>query len=255
MAEATIAAADRPAWIDLSTSDQPASQEFYARVFGWTYEVSPDPQYGGYAIARTGDQDVAGIGVAQSPDQPTAWSVYIGTPDADDLCRRVAAAGGTVIASAFDVGDAGRMAVFQDPAGAFISGWQPRTMEGFGTAVANTFGWAELNARGIDAAIPFYRTVFGWTQRTTPMPDSPPYTEFLLDGASVAGGMEMSPMVPAEVPSYWMVYFAVADVDASFAAVLAAGGREMLAPTDFAGGRFAVVGDPQGAAFGLMKMA
>jgi len=34
-----------------------------------------------------------------------------------------------------------------------------------------------------------------------------------------------------------------------------AGAREMLAPQDFAGGRFAILGDPQGATFGLLKMA
>ena len=37
----------------------------------------------------------------------------------------------------------------------------------------------------------------------------PPYTEFELGGKSVAGGTEMNPMVPAEVPSYWLVYFDV----------------------------------------------
>ena len=80
------------------------------------------------------------------------------------------------------------------------------------------------------------------------------YTEFLLDGQSIAGGTEMNPMVPAEVPSYWLAYFTVQDVDRAFAAATAAGGREMLSPQDFPGGRFAIVADPQGAAFGLLKM-
>ena len=61
-------------------------------------------------------------------------------------------------------------------------------------------------------------------------------------------------MVPAEVPSYWMVYFAVDDVDGSFRKAIEAGGREMLAPQDFPGGRFAILADPQGAVFGLLKM-
>jgi predicted enzyme related to lactoylglutathione lyase len=83
----------------------------------------------------------------------------------------------------------------------------------------------------------------------------PPYTEFLLGGERIAGGMEMNPMVPAEVPSYWMVYFTVTDVDASLRKAIEAGATEMLAPMDFPGGRFAIVSDPQGAAFGLLKMA
>jgi hypothetical protein len=67
--------------------------------------------------------------------------------------------------------------------------------------------------------------------------------------------MDMNPMVPAQVPSYWMIYFAVDDVDASFRKAIAAGAQEMLAPQDFSGGRFAILGDPQGASFGLLKMA
>ena len=57
----------------------------------------------------------------------------------------------------FDVGDQGRMAVFQDPAGAFISAWQGTRMGGFQTNAPNSFSWAELNARGVEKALPFYR--------------------------------------------------------------------------------------------------
>ena len=60
----------------------------------------------------------------------------------------------------------------------------------------------------------------------------PPYTMFQLAGTDVAGGMEMSPMVPADVPSNWMVYFGVDDIDASYSTALEAGGREMLPPQD-----------------------
>jgi predicted enzyme related to lactoylglutathione lyase len=51
-----------------------------------------------------------------------------------------------------------------------------------------------------------------------------------------------------------MAYFTVEDVDAAFRTATDAGGREMLAPQDFPGGRFAIVNDPQGAAFGLLGM-
>jgi predicted enzyme related to lactoylglutathione lyase len=120
----------------------------------------------------------------------------------------------------------------------------------------NTFGWAELSARGVDKAIPFYQKVFGWTPKTSPTgPDQPPYTEFQLGGESIAGGQEMQSMVPAQVPSYWLVYFAVPDVDKSFKAATQAGARELIAPMEFPGGRFAILTDPQGASFGLLKMA
>jgi uncharacterized protein len=254
MADATTAVANKPAWIDLGTKDPAAAREFYSKVFGWDVEVNPDPQYGGYGLAKIGGQDVAGIGGTQSPDQPSAWSVYIGTANIETLGKDVEAAGGKVVAPAFDVGDQGKMAVYQDPVGAFISAWQPTRMGGFQTQGANAFGWAELNARGLEKALPFYQKVFGWSLKRTDDPVQP-YTEFLADGESIAGALEMNPMVPVETPSYWMAYFNVDDVDRTFKKAIDAGASEMMAPQDFPGGRFAIVGDPQGAFFGLMQLA
>ncbi len=253
MAGTQTMVANEPVWVDLSTSDAAAARGFYAKVFGWDVEVTTDPQYGGYAMARVGGEDAAGIGPAQ-PGAPTAWSVYIGTDDAEALGQKVTAAGGRVIVGSMQVGDAGRMAVFQDPAGAFISAWQPGTMDSVRSAGPGTFGWAELSARGLERDIPFYEQVFGWTHRTSDMGGGRSYTEFLLDGRSIAGAMEMPEMVPAEVPGYWLAYFNVEDVDATFQAAKAAGARELTPPMDFAGGRFAVLSDPQGAAFGILKM-
>lgn len=251
MADTTIPVVGKPVWIDLASSDPAASRAFYARVFGWTVEVNPDPQYGGYALARIDGRDVAGIGGTQAPGAPTAWSIYIGTAEADSLTEKVRAAGGTVVMPPFEIGDQGRMAVFQDPSGAFICAWQASAMGGFAAGGPNTFTWAELSARGMDRALPFYAAVFGWSANERANPGGPPYTMFQLEGEDVAGGMEMSPMVPAEVPSNWMVYFGVDDVDAAFKTALEAGAREMMPPTPFPGGKFAVVGDPQGAVFGL----
>ena len=256
MAETRTSIANKPAWVDLSTSDPAAAHAFYSKLFGWDIEVSTDPQYGGYAMAKSGGHDVAGIGPKQSAEAPSAWSVYIGTTDAEELTKKVQTAGGTVIAPPFDVGDQGRMAVFQDPAGAFISAWQPAEMGEFHAGGTNQFGWAELWIRGIEKAQPFYEQVFGWTAKTSPTSEgAPPYTEFQLGGHSVAGGMEMDATVPAEVPTHWLVYFNVEDVDGAFKTAMEAGGHELMAPMDFPGGRFAVLHDAQGAVFGLLKMS
>ncbi len=247
------AAIAKPAWVDLASANPAKAGAFYSDLLGWKV-ADPDPAYGGYVMATVGGKDVAGIGPKQMAEQPTVWSVYIGTSDADALSARITAAGGTVVAPPFAVGEQGRMAVFQDPAGAYISAWQPKAMAGFQTGVPGAFVWAELSSRGIDKAIPFYTGVFGWTTHVTDMPDGSHYTEFHAGDESIAGGMAMNPMVPAEVPSYWLVYFAVEDVDAKYARTLALGGHEMLGPTDFPGGRFAIVSDPEGAAFGLLRM-
>jgi uncharacterized protein len=256
MAKSTVAVANKPVWVELSTPDVKVSTDFYQKLFGWKVEVTTDPQYGGYAMARLGDKDAAGIGPKQSPEQPTVWGVYIGTDDVDRLAEKVKAAGGTVIAEPFDVGDQGRMAVFQDPTGAVISAWQAAGMRSFASEQPNAYGWAELNARGVEKAIRFYEQVFGWTHKTTELPgDAPPYTEFQIGGQSVAGAMEMNPQIPAGVPSYWMPYFTVINVDEAYEKALKAGGKEMVSPAEYPGGRFAIVSDPHGAAFGLLTPA
>ena len=255
MAQVATALTNKPAWVDLATTDAEVARGFYSKLFGWNLEVSEDPQYGGYATAKLSDQSVAGIGPKQEGDQsPTAWSLYIGTEDVDELAKRVQAAGGSVVAPPYDVGDQGRMAVLTDPSGAFISAWQAAGMSQFVSGTPDAFGWAELNARGLDRAIAFYETVFGWTHSEQPFGDGEVYTQLEHDGQPIAGALEMNPQVPAETPSYWLIYFNVDDVDARFQKVIELGGREMVAPQDMPGGRFAIVSDPQGAAFGILNV-
>ena len=252
MTETTV---NRPAWVDLASGDAATARDFYGALFGWDIEVNPDPQYGGYALAKIHGKDVAGLGPKMDPTAPTAWNLYIGADAIEAVALKVEKAGGTVVMAPFNVGDQGRMVVFRDPGGAFISAWQGARMGGFETEAVTSFAWAELNARGVNQCIEFYREVFGWKARSSPMGEGrASYTEFQLDGTSIAGAWEMNEMVPPEVPGYWQVYFSVDDVDASFARAQELGGRELVAPRDFAGGRFAIVTDPEGATFGLLKM-
>lgn len=257
MAETRTFVANAPVWLDLSTTDPAAARDFYSKLFGWQAQPEADPAAGGYALARLNGKDVAGIGGSQDPNAPPAWMLYIGSKDADATAKKIEAAGGKIVAPPFDVMDVGRMAVFQDPVGAFISLWQPKSMPGY--QVSNepgAFAWAELTARGIDKAKEFYTKVFGWTTKESPMGEGQPmYTEFQLQGTSILGGLETPPQVPAQVPSYWQVYFAVDSVDKSFQKATGLGAKELVAPVDFPGGRFAIVQDPQGAVFGLLKTA
>lgn len=249
----TTTTANRPVWIELATGDVAKAGSFYSNLFGWKVEASPDPQYGGYAMARTENgQDIAGIAPKQSPDEPTSWALYIGTDDAEQLSEKVKAANGSVVVPPFEVGDQGRMAVYQDPSGGFIRAWQSAAMDGFATTGDGAFAWAELNARGAEQAIPFYKEVFGWAGDASPM-ENGEYTVFTAGGEQVAGAMEVPPMVPAEVPSYWLVYLGADDVDATHRRAVELGARELVPPSDSPGGRFSVLADPDGAAFGLVK--
>jgi predicted enzyme related to lactoylglutathione lyase len=139
--------------------------------------------------------------------------------------------------------------------GAVVGVWQLNKMTGAQSmGKANTYGWAELNSRGVDKAIPFYKKVFGWGAKKSEMAGSMDYTQFLAGGESIAGGMEMNSMIPAQVPSHWQVSFTVEDVEKTHKKAVELGDHEMLAPQDFPGGRFSIRTDPQGASIRLLKM-
>ena len=113
----------------------------------------------------------------------------------------------------------------------------------------------ELNARGVEQVISFYQQVFGWGHRASDMGEGRTYHEFLDGDESLAGAWEMSPQIPAQVPSYWLVYFAVDDVAATHDRAVTAGATSVMGATEFPGGQFAILSDPQGGMFGLLTMA
>lgn len=251
MAEFTEYAPGTPAWIDLSSPDVEASKAFYGSLFGWDVE-DMGPDAGGYCMFKLRGRYVAGLGPLQSEGHPPAWGTYVSVADADDTIAKVKQAGGTVVLEPTDVFDAGRMAIFADPTGAFLSVWQPKNH--IGAQIANepgSFGWNELNTRDPNAAKAFYRAVFGWEPVDHAMGPTT-YTEWKSGGRSVAGMLDMNPNVPAEVPPHWLVYFGVEDADAAVAAVQSKGGSLFVGPIDIPQGRFAVVSDPQGAVFAVI---
>ena len=77
-----------------------------------------------------------------------------------------------------------------------------------------------------------------------------PYTVFEVGGRMVGG--TTAPQMPG-VPNHWHVYFEVADADAAAAKAAELGGTVIVPPFDIPVGRIAVVGDPQGAVFSIIK--
>lgn len=115
------------------------------------------------------------------------------------------------------------------------------------------FVWYELMTNEATAAQAFYGQVLGWTSVPAPMEGKAYFLQNLADGGQVAGIMPMTPEAAAMgARTGWYGYVGVADVDASAAQAARLGGAVHLAPQDIPGiGRFAVLGDPQGAVFCL----
>jgi len=255
MPERTSYPAGTPSWVDIGT-DLDAAIPFYTALFGWDAEAAgPPEETGGYGMFRKNGKDVAGYGPQQNPGPPV-WQLYITAADIDDPCAAVAQAAGTVVVPPMDVMTAGRMAVCMDPQGGFVSLWQPG--DHIGAELVNepgAFCWAELQSRDVDGSRTFYETVFGWTSETHQIgPPMGSYTEFAFDGQTLAGMLPMPPMVPAEVPTYWLVYFAVDDCEQSLAKAQELGATVLVPPMDVEVGRFSVLTDPQGATFAIIKL-
>ncbi|MFI9383769.1 VOC family protein [Kutzneria sp. NPDC052558] len=250
----SAAAPGVPGWIDLGSPDLDATRAFYTGLFGWTAHTGGE-EFGGYTIFNLDGKAVAGAGPLFSPDQPTAWTTYVITESADETAAKVEANGGKVLMAPGDVGENGRMAVFMDPGGAAFSVWQPGTMPG--GEVFNTPGalcWNELLTRDTAGAKSFYGAVFGWGDEDSPFEDVT-YTVWLLGNDRIAGMMPMEGHhLPPEMPPFWAVCFAVADTDATVARCVELGGSVITPATDIPQGRYAVLTDPHGASFQVIKM-
>jgi uncharacterized protein len=242
-----------PNWVDLGTADLGDAIRFYTSLFGWEAEVSGE-EYGGYTTFRLDGRAAAGAGPLYGEGQPTAWSTYVATDDADEIAARVEAAGGKVLVAPFDVMFQGRMAAFLDPAGAPFSVWQAGTMRGADIFdVPGALTWSELITRDVQGSAAFYGAVFGWVARESLM-NGMEYIVWEHEGRPIAG---MQPMDggewPDDLPPHWMLYFAVTDCDDSAAYAQSLGGRILQPPTTLPIGRYAVVDDPQGGTFSILQ--
>ena len=240
-----------PSWADLGTPDIGAATRFYTGLFGWDVQAGP-PEAGGYSIAHLRGKTVVGLAPQMQPG-PSFWTPYVNVDSADAVATLASANGGAVHVAPFDVMDVGRMAILADPVGAVFGAWQPRAHKGaqlIGEPGAMT--WIELNTTDVAGAVKFYGAVFGWTATTHA--GGVPYTEFAAGGQSIAGMMPRPAEMPAEVPSHWLVYFAVTDADATADQAKKGGGALLAGPMDIEPGRFAVVADPGGAPFGIIAM-
>jgi predicted enzyme related to lactoylglutathione lyase len=196
---------------------------------------------------------VGAAGPTFGPDQHPAWATYIHSEDADATAQAVKDAGGQVLMGPMDVMGQGRMAVLADSTGAHVSIWQPQLHQG--AQVVNepgSFSWNELYTRDISAAREFYRKVFGWGVEEADMGNGK-YTLFQVDGKPIAGGMDMSALLPDSIPPHWLVYFTVENTDDSVAKVKELGGTVVDGPKDTPMGPFAVIQDPVGAAFAVIQ--
>ncbi|MFF4700074.1 VOC family protein [Streptomyces chattanoogensis] len=250
-----------PNWLDLGTPDTDAAAEFYAAVFGWTFQ-SAGPQAGGYGFFQLDGKTVGAAGPLTEEGASSAWTAYFRTSDAGATAKAVQQAGGSVRVPPMDVFTAGRLAAFTDPTGADFAVWQPGDTKGLETVMeANTLCWTELYTTDAAAAKEFYTSVFSWEYQDMPMGGDLVYSVVSSPGggkegdAGQGGIMQLQEEnLKAGSASEWHPYFGVTDCDATFATATSRGASVLIPPSNAPGvGRLAMLKDPAGAVFALIK--
>lgn len=252
MGERTQYTAGTFSWAELSTPDQAGAGKFYAELFGWELEENPIGDDQVYVMAKLNGRYVAAI--APQPSQqreagvPPSWNSYITVESADEALEEARQFGANLHAPAFDVFDAGRMGVVQDPQGAFFMVWEPKAHIGAGLVNApGALSWNELATPDPEASASFYSRVFGWsTERMEGM--DPPYLTIKAQDGHTNGGIRQA---ASTEPCYWLAYFGAGDIDRAMGQVTELGGSCIMGPVDIGVGRIGVVQDPQEAVFAL----
>ncbi len=173
----------------------------------------------------------------------------MGVPDLASALATAQGSGGRVLHPITSIPDGGRYAVIADPQGGVIGLYEPAGDMGgsSGAPAAGPVAWHELTADDPEAALEFYKTLFGWDV-VSKMPMGPEVGTYYLfgHGSTQLGGAYTRPKhLPSSWPR-WLVYLSVPSVTAAVAAVEAAGGQLLNGPQEVPGSWVAQVVDSHG---------
>jgi len=241
-------------WGELFADNVEAEKTFYQEVFGWQYE-----NYGSgkdaYTLIRVNGRPIAGIVHYTKPpdaERSARWLALMSVPDVTRAAEQVAATGGKVLVQPKSLQGRGEISVLSDPEGALFGvihtagGDPPDAFPSY-----NAWFWLELWAKDATRMADFYRSIGAYT--VTRQESSGDRTELHL----VAGGYPRAGVLELErkdLPSTWLPYVRVQDMQKTLANIAHAGGRVVVAPSpEIRNGKVAVFLDPLGAAVAVAE--
>jgi hypothetical protein len=134
--------------------------------------------------------------------------------------------------------------------------WPPITEAPTGAYIPDKWVWAELFTEDAKAAARFYADAFGWTFQTFPAARGPAYTLALADADPVGGMLQREHRHQKEAGSRWLGMISVPDVKGAARYAAQHGGKGVVQPRTLAGrGEVALLADPEGAPFGVIRSA
>jgi predicted enzyme related to lactoylglutathione lyase len=243
-------------FVELVTPDLAAAKQFYAGLFGWTFQ---DTQFGEFQYAEASHDGIPVAGLVQraipaGQQRQPAWLTFIAARDVDATTQTALQHGAKVLFEPHSIPDRGREAVFADPQGAVFavlassSGDPPDVL-----AAPGEWIWSSLITSDPDTDTAFYQTLFGYDAYDLPSDDSAQHVMLASDGYARASVNSLPANRPGVHPR-WLNFVRVEDAVKTAAKLEALGGRVLVEPhLDRQGGKVALVTDPQGAPFGLME--
>lgn len=115
-------------------------------------------------------------------------------------------------------------------------------------------GWIDLTVPDATALRDFYQAVTGWSTSDVAMGGYTDYCMLPAPGEAPVAGICHARGANADLPTQWLIYINVADLDASVARCKELGGQVLVGPNGMGGyGRMCVIRDPAGAVAALFE--
>jgi predicted enzyme related to lactoylglutathione lyase len=241
-------------WGELFADNVEAEKTFYQEVFGWQYE-----NYGSgkdaYTLIRVNGRPIAGIVHYAKPadaERSARWLALMSVPDVARTAEQAAAAGGKVLVPPRSLPGRGVISVLSDPEGALFGvihttgGDPPDAFPSY-----NAWLWLELWAKDTSRMADFYRSIGAYTVTRQESPGDRTELYLVADGYPRAGVLELE---RKDLPSTWLPYVRVKDLQQTVASIERAGGRVVVTPSpEIRNGKVAVFLDPLGAAVAVAE--
>jgi predicted enzyme related to lactoylglutathione lyase len=243
-------------WADLGTTRVPAAKKFYASVLGWeSFDTPMGPGDANYSLLRIKGKDICALYPMMDHQKqskiPPFWLSFISVSSVDRTIKKATAAGGSLMMGPMDVPHAGRMAILGDPSGAGFAIWQARGHQGTRLkGVPGAVCWHDLSTPDPVAAGQFYSKVFGWKVVTQDF-GGKAYHSLKLGKEGIGG---IWPIPLPKHPPAWFTYWLVESCKRAAAKTKRLRGKVILGPITVPDTcTFAILQDPQGAAFGVLE--
>ena len=245
-------------WHDLLTHTPEASRQFYAELFGWTFE---DPGLdlgfgppGSYQLIRNNGNLIGGMfdtTVIPERGNVSQWITVVSVADVDAAVAAATEQGGEILTPPTQLASRGSIAVLKDSTGALLAVLQTKGGDHADREAAmNDFLWDELWTGDVAGASDFYASVAGYESEDRAFGDGGDSYHLLNAGGKPRAGILQNPF--GEVPPVWVNYLRVADPAAVAAKVEGLGGKILVAAqARKIGGHAAMIAGPSGAGIAL----